>query len=146
MFELTPFDRRRHSSLNSFNPFRELEELERDFFHSPGLAEFKTDIHDAGDAYVLEADLPGFKKEDIQIDLEDHYLKISASRHTQSEEKDDKGQLLRCERSYGSFSRSFDISGVKQDAIKAAYKDGVLTLTMPKKEADQPSARRLDIE
>ncbi len=145
MFEMTPFERRHHG-MSSMNPFRELEEMERDFFRSPGLAEFKTDIHDSGDAYVLEADLPGFKKDDIHLDIEDHYLKISAERHTRSEEKDDKGCLLRSERSYGSFSRRFDISGVKEDAIKAAYKDGVLTLTMPKKEPAQPSARRLDIE
>ena len=63
------------------------------------------------------------------------------------EQKDQKGNYIRCERSYGSFERSFDISGVKTEEMKAEYKDGVLKLTMPKKQEEKnPSRRRLDID
>ena len=75
MFELMPFTRSRGVDL--YHPFRDLEELERNLFSSNGAAAFKTDIRDAGDAYVLEADLPGMKKEDIHIDIDGERLSIS---------------------------------------------------------------------
>ena len=97
------------------------------------------------DAYVLEADLPGVKKEDIHIDIDGDRLSISAQRSSTNEEKDSDGNYIRCERSYGSFSRSFDISGVRSEDISAAYDNGVLTLTMPKQVQAVPAARRLEI-
>ena len=105
----------------------------------------KTDIKETDDNYELIVDLPGFKKEDIHVDIEDGYLTISAERNSESEKKDDKGNFVRRERSYGSFSRSFDVSSVKTDDITGEYKDGVLTLTMPKKEENVPTSRRIDI-
>lgn len=132
MFELTPYERRHQRAL--FNPFRDMDNFEKSFWGDMAVADFKTDIKDNGKEYVLEADLPGFKKEDIHVDIEDGYLTISAERNSESEKKDDKGNFVRRERSYGSFSRSFDVSSVKTDAITGEYKDGVLTLTMPKKE------------
>ena len=143
MFELTPF--RRNHTLASYDPFREMEEMEKRFFHDIP-TEFRTDIQDTGNAYVLEADLPGFKKEDIHIDIGDNTLSIRAERHTEAEEKDRKNHYVRCERSYGAYSRSFDISRVKAEEITAEYKDGVLKLTMPKKEAASPASRRLEIQ
>ena len=77
MVELTPFERRRRH-MEPFNPFRELEEMEKSFFRDNSIAEFKTDIKDTGTAYLLEADLPGFRKEDIHVDIDDGYLTISA--------------------------------------------------------------------
>ena len=146
MFELTPFSRRNHK-LSTYNPFQAFDELEKEFFGNNSLSEFKTDIKDTGSAYELEADLPGFKKEDIHIDIDDNYLTISAQRHSEMEQKDQKGNFIRCERSFGSFERSFDISGVKTEDIKAEYKDGVLKLTMPKTQEEKtPNRRRLDIE
>ena len=145
MFELTPFDRRHHR-MQAYNPFHELEDMERHFWKDFSLPEFKTDIRDKGNEYILEADLPGFEKQDIKIDIDDHYLTISAERHSESEEKDKKGNYLRCERSYGSFSRSFDVSTVKTDEIKAAYKNGVLKLTLPKKENAEPARKQIEIE
>lgn len=145
MFELVPFERRNHGAM--YNPFRDFEEMEKSFFGSDAMGEFKTDIKDSGDAYVLEADLPGFKKEDIKIDLDGEYLTIRATRKGESDEKDKKGNFVRRERCFGSFSRSFDVSGVKAEDIKAKYADGVLTLTMPKKQAKVlPEARHLEIE
>ena len=140
---------RRNNSLSAFDPFRELDELERAFFgdgRSTKMAAFSTDIKDNGDHYTLEADLPGVKKDDIKLDLTDNVLTINAERHSEYEEKDKKGNYVRCERSYGSYARSFDISGVKAEGIKASYNDGVLSLTLPKKDVEVSGSRRLAIE
>lgn len=153
MFELRPFDHR-NNHLRTYDPFREMEELERAFFGRPfvgersfaGLSEFKTDIRDQGDSYLLEADLPGFRKEDIHIDLDGDTMTIRAERHSEHEEKDKEGSYLRCERSYGSYQRSFDVSGIEESGLKAEYADGVLKLTMPKKQQTVSSARRIEIE
>ncbi|MDE7219368.1 MAG: Hsp20/alpha crystallin family protein [Oscillospiraceae bacterium] len=144
MFEMMPFNRSRGVDL--YRPFRDLEELERSLFSNSGVTAFKTDIRDAGDAYVLEADLPGMKKEDIHIDIDGDRLSISAERSAVKEEKDENGGYIRCERSYGSFSRSFDISGIRGEEISAAYEDGVLKLTLPKQTRAVPASRRLEIQ
>lgn len=148
MFEMRPY---RRNSMSTWNPFSEMEEMERrlfnnDFFSGRGLAEFKTDITDEGDYYELKADLPGFKKEDIHVDIADDRLTVSAERHSNYEDKDKKGNYLRCERSYGSYARSFDISGIDATGIKAAYADGVLRVTLPKQKEVPASSRRLEIE
>lgn len=143
MFELT---HRNNHSMNNYNPFREIEELERSFFGSQDLAEFKTDITDEGDHYLLEADRPGFEKKDIQLDVSGDTLTIRAERHSKVEEKDQKNKVIRVERSYGSYSRQFDISAVDADRIKAKYDNGVLRLTLPKKETAAPASRQLLIE
>jgi HSP20 family protein len=145
MFELIPF-RRFSQNTSLYNPFKELEEMEKLFFKGSTLAEFKTDIKDNGDSFLLESDLPGFKKEDIKIDIEGDYLTISAERRSDFEEQDKKGNYIRCERSYGSYKRSFDISEIDAEGISAEYLNGVLTLTMPKKQAVLPASKRLEIK
>ena len=116
------------------------DQMERAFFGDGswgrGLSEFKTDIQDKGDSYLLEADLPGFKKEDIHVDVDGDTMTIRAERHSEHEDQDKKGNYVRCERSYGSYQRVFDISGVEVADISAQYNDGVLKLNMPKKSAD----------
>ena len=144
MFEMMPFTR--NHGVDLYRPFRDLEELERSFFSNSGATAFQTDIRDTGDAYVLEADLPGMKKEDIHIDIDGDRLSISAERNAVKEEKDENGGYIRCERSYGSFSRSFDISGIHAEGISAAYEDGVLKLTLPKQTKTVPASRRLEIQ
>ena len=139
---LVPYSRKNHSV---YNPFQDFDDLEKAFFSDRSLGELKTDIKDLGESYALEADLPGFKKEDIHVDIEDGYMTISAERSNETEKKDDKGNFVRRERSYGSFSRSFDVSSVKTEDITGEYKDGVLTLTMPKKEENMPTSRRIEI-
>ena len=96
---------RKNNSVSNYNPFRSLDDLERAFFSDNALDAFHTDIVDNGSEFVLEADLPGFKKEDIHVDLSGDQLTISAERHSDYEEKDKKNRYVRCERSYGSFSR-----------------------------------------
>lgn len=151
MFGITPYNRERRAE---YNPFREMEELERrfftepfgDFFRSGGLSEFKTDISDKGDSYLLEADLPGFDKKDIKLDLSGDVLTVSAERHAEHEDKDKKGNYVRIERSFGKYSRQFDVSGVDVEKIGAKYEDGVLKLTLPKKEKVLPASKSIEIE
>lgn len=151
MFELTRKNNNRE--LNTFNPFREMEDMERrffgsrfdDFFRSTDLAEFKTDVTDEGDHYLLEADLPGFNKEDIHLDLNDNTLTIQAERHSNVETKE-KHQVVRLERSYGSYCRSFDLSGIETEGIKAKYDKGVLQLQLPKKQEAVPTSHQIAIE
>lgn len=143
MFELMPFEHRNHFGV--YDPFRDLEKFEKSFFGDFASA-FKTDIQDNGDSYLLEADLPGVEKGDIKIDIEGDCLTVTAQRSGQVEEKDEKNRYVRRERSYGSYSRSFDISGIKADEISAAYENGVLKLTLPKKGEATPTSRRLEIQ
>lgn len=149
MFELS---RRNNGYLdNRYDPFREMEKLERSFFGDPffgsrDLAQFQTDITDEGDHYLLEADLPGFDKQDIHLDVTGDTLTIQAERHSKAEEKDNKDRIVRVERSYGAYSRRFDLSQVDAQNIRAKYENGVLSLTLPKKEGVQPASRQLEIE
>lgn len=152
MFELSR--RNNHHQMQAYNPFREMEELERSFFSNPfgsffgmqDLAEFKTDVTDEGDHYLLEADLPGFEKKDIHLDLSGDTLTVHAERRSKMEEKDQKDKVIRMERSYGSYSRQFDVSGVNAEQIKAKYENGVLRLTLPKRERSLPESKALEIE
>ena len=144
MFELIPFDRTMRR-MAGFDPFRELDNMERSFFNDANVVSaFRTDVSDTGDAYKLEAELPGFSKDDIKIDIENDCLTISAERKFDDESK--KKNFVKRERFYGSYSRSFDVTGIDTDKIEATYNDGVLTLNMPKKKAEVPASRRLEIK
>lgn len=144
---------RRNYEISLFNPFSELAELEKNFFGNPygffrnrNLGAFRTDIKDEGDAYLLEADLPGFRKEDIGVDISEDVMTIKAERKTEREDKDSKGKYICCERSYGSFTRQFDLSGINAENISAKYENGVLTMKLPKKTPTVPETRRLTID
>ncbi len=146
MFELIPFDRR-GNRVSAYDPFRIFDEMERSLWgNTPRqtISAFRTDVIDTGDAFVLDAELPGFKKEDISIDVENDCLTISAERKLNEEEKGKN--FIKRERFYGSFSRSFDVSGINVDGIEAAYENGVLKLTMPKKVETVPASRKLEIK
>ena len=144
MFNLTPY--RKHNEISYYDPFQMMEEMERRFWGGNTLASFKTDIRDKGDSYLLEAELPGFQKEDIDIQLSDNNLTISAEHKTESEEKDQKGNFVRRERTWGCYSRSFDVSDIDTTRIKAAYQNRNLTLTLPKRTETAPSNRTVVIE
>ena len=143
MFELVPYSRKRNVTF--YNPFDELEEMQRRLFGESAVREFKTDIRDNGESYLLEAELPGFKKEDIGVNLEGDTLTIRAERSESTEEKDGKGKFVKRERCYGSFSRSFDMTGIRVEDISAAYENGILKLTLPKKQETLPTSRKLEI-
>ena len=141
MFGLTPYSRNYYVA--TYDPFKEMEEFERRFFgqRTPAL---RTDIRETENAYILEADLPGFAREDIHAEIKDGYLTIRAEHKSENEDKNDK--YLRRERSYGSFSRTFDLEGIDAEAITATFKDGVLTLELPKLAPKPEEARRVEIK
>ena len=137
MFELMPYATRR-TIMNPFTFF------DSDFWGAAG--EIKTDITDTGDAFKLESDLPGFKKEDIKLSLNGETLTIKATRHSDFENQEKKASYLRCERSYGTYTRSFDVTGVEVSQISASYNDGVLRVRLPKQGPKQPDNRTIVIE
>ena len=144
MFEITPY---RQQNLGYFDPFRELDAFERSVFGKHGaIKTFGTDIRDLGNEYLLEADLPGFDRGDIKVEVNGDCLTVKAERRTSEEKKDKNNNLVYSERSFGSFERRFDISGINGDAISCAYKDGVLQITMPKKQPEKPETRQLEIK
>ena len=136
MFELMPYATRR-IAMTPYTAFN------NDFWNCVS-KELKTDITDSGDAFKLETDLPGFKKEDIKIDILQERMTISAERKVDTEEKGKDGYVRR-ERGYGSFSRSFDVSGIDTANITASYNDGVLCMTLPKKPELVPENRAVTI-
>lgn len=103
------------------------------------------DIEEQDDHFLVTADLPGVKKEDISITLENGVLTLEAKREEQSEEKK-KGKVIRRERRSGSYMRSFSVgNNISEADIKAAFKDGVLKLELPKPKEAAPSSRRIEV-
>ena len=140
--------------ITGYNPFRAIDEFEKRMFREPftpfnvagPAAIFKADIKEDDGKFMLEADLPGFNKDDINLDVDNDILTIKAERHSDYEDKDKQGNYVRCERSYGTYSRSFDMSAIDVDHISAKFENGVLTLDMPKKEELLPKKTHLEIQ
>lgn len=104
---------------------------------------FNTDLIDQGDKYLLQAELPGFKKEQINLTIDHEILTISA---VQSEEKKiSKDKYLRQERRYNSYQRSFHIPGIRMEGITAIYQNGVLEITLPKMSSESNEVKRIKI-
>ena len=104
--------------------------------HSKNL--MKTDVRETENSYELDVDLPGFKKEDVNVELKNGYLTIATSKSLDKDEKDQKGRYIRQERYAGSVSRSFYVGeDVKPADVKASFEDGILKLSVPKAEAKQ---------
>ena len=96
----------------------------------------KTDIREHDTGYELDVDLPGFKKDEINIELENGYLTISAAKGLDKDEQDKKGKYIRKERYAGAMQRSFYVGdAVTEEDIKAKFEDGILKLSIPKKDA-----------
>lgn len=144
MFGITPYERR-NNSLMFWDPFKELENMEKKFWGERMPSNFRTDIRDNGKEFILEAELPGFDKEDIGIDVKDGYLTINASHTEKNDEKDKNGSYLRRERSFGSMTRSFDISAIEEEGITASFRNGILELTLPKKAEKEEVTRKIEI-
>lgn len=100
------------------------------------LPEMGVDVQEFEDKYLMDMELPGYEKEDIQADLKDGYLTVSAKHETNQDEKDHAGKYIRKERTYGECQRSFYVGeAVTQEDIHASFKNGILRLEIPKKEA-----------
>ena len=140
MFGLVPFTARKDLARRE-DPFDRLfDAFNEPFFRGAmtpfadwgAASSFKVDVKDNGDSFELTADLPGLKKEDIKLSYENNYLTIAAEKNESKDEKDDKGNYIRRERSTGSVSRSFYIDGIDEAKVKAEFKDGVLKVDLPK--------------
>ena len=143
---LVPYARKNHT-VSNFNPFHDFDELERAFFSDNALSEFKTDIQEDGDNFVLEADLPGFKKEDIKLDLENGYLTISAQRSEELDQNNEESRYIRQERAVGSCARSFYVGKeLEPTDIAAKFENGILSLHLPKAEAKKQEPKPTMIE
>ena len=92
----------------------------------------KTDVRETDSSYELDVDLPGFKKDEISVDLKDGYLTISAAKGLDKDEQDKKGRYIRQERYAGTMSRSFYVGDVEPDQVSAKYEDGILKISLPK--------------
>ena len=124
MLNMTPYRRSGRPSLLDDRFFRNF------FDFSDNAAGFRVDVRDMGDKFVMEAELPGMKQEDIELTVENDALTISATR--KQEHREEKDNYLYMERRNGRFQRSFTLDGVDHEHIEAGYKDGILTVTMPK--------------
>ena len=115
------------------------------FFHKNESKLMKTDIKELDDKYVIDVDLPGYNKEDIKISVENGYLVINASTNEEKNEEE-KGKVIKKERYYGQCSRSFYISDdLTVEDIKASYKNGTLSLEVPKKDEQEKEAEKCNI-
>lgn len=139
--------------LKVWEPFRSFKplygDMERWFDDAPRSPEERTwhpnvDVYETEKSYVLKADVPGIKKEDIKIDVNGDTLTFRGEK--KFEEKTEKDNYVRVERSYGSFTRSFTLSdNVDPENIKASYKDGVLEITLAKKEEAKPKEIKIEV-
>ena len=123
-------------------------EVEKALYGKHASHEMKTDVRETDSGYEVDIDLPGFKKDEINIQLDNGYLSISAAKGFDKDEQDKEGKYIRKERYAGSMSRSFYVgNAITQDDIKAKYESGILRLSVPKKAAEEiESAKRIAIE
>ncbi|MGU9537439.1 heat shock protein Hsp18 [Clostridium tepidum] len=145
MFDMIPFRRNDLSRGDDvFSPFF------KNFFNDDFFAEisninkhFNVDLKETDEKYLIEADLPGTKKEDISIDFHNNNLIINAKREESTENK--KEDYVRRERRYGEFRRSFYIDNADEDKINASFDNGVLKIVIPKANKDNDKRKRIEI-
>ena len=145
MFGIIPFDMRNDLAAREDGFDRLFNWMNRpisSFFNDAGFTgkAFNVDVKDTGNSYELKAELPGVSKDDINLSYKDNYLTISTNQEKSQEEKDEDGCYIRRERYSGSMSRSFYIDNVDESNCQADFKDGILTVTLPKaaERADTP--------
>jgi HSP20 family protein len=130
------------------------DSFEKRFFgdHSPLYGKhaknlMRTDIRELADHYEVNVDLPGFKKDEVNLTVKDGYLTITAAKGLDKDEKDQEGRYIRRERYSGACSRSFYVGDVKPETVHAKYENGILTVSVPKAEAkNAEGAKRIAIE
>ena len=107
----------------------------------------KTDVRETEHTYEVDVDLPGFKKDEIKLDLKDGYLTISAAKGLDKDEKDKEGKYIRQERYAGACSRSFYVGDVETKDVSAKYEDGILKISLPKEaKKELPASSAIAIE
>ncbi len=131
-----------------FPTFRELDNTDRKLYGKHSNRVMKTDVHEQDDHYEVDIDLPGFKKDEININLENGYLTVSASKALDEEQKNSSGKLIRQERYTGAMQRSFYVGeNLTEEDVTAKFEDGVLRLCVPKKDAPKlPEKKTIHIQ
>ena len=125
------------------NFFRGFGNVDRALYGKNAQRIMKTDVRETDDSYELDVDLPGFRKDEIHLELNNGYLTISAAKGVDKDEKNDKGVYIRRERYAGQCARTFYVGeDVKQEDIKAKFEDGILKVTIPKAEHKAVEAKK----
>ncbi|SDZ27833.1 HSP20 family protein [Proteiniborus ethanoligenes] len=152
MFGLVPYSRRSKSMISKPNDFFNFDSFNSfvDSFFNADLfptalnnSQIKVDIKEKDSEYILEAELPGVNKENLNVEIKDDMLTISVEKNEQFEEE--KENYIRKERRFGSLSRSFYVDNIKAEDIKANFDNGILSISLPKKEVKANSSRKIDI-
>ena len=127
---------------------RQMQHMNRRLYGRNAKREMKTDVREKEDGYEIDMDLPGFKKDQVELNLENGYLTVTANKGFDKDEKDDKGRMIRQERYAGSMQRSFYVGdNMTEEDVKARFEDGVLHLNLPKKDAKKvPEKKTICIE
>ena len=133
---------------DDFFAFPDFRNIDRKLYGKRAANVMKTDVREHDDKFELCIDLPGFSKDDLKIELDNGYLQVSAEKKLDKEEKNEKGKLIRQYRYAGSMHRSFFVGdNLLEEDIQASFADGVLTVTVPKKEAPKvPEKKLIQIE
>ncbi len=149
MFNLVPFAGRNSGIQRSRDLFN-IEDIFENFFNDrffPSLyknsSQMKVDIKENEKEYILEVELPGIKKEEVNLEIDEGRLTISVRKDEQKEDKQDN--YIRKERSFSAMTRSFEVSDVETDGIDAKFENGLLFITLPKKQEKEVKGRRIEI-
>lgn len=149
MFNMVPYSRKNNGITSKDNWFG-IDRFFDDFFRDPFFARvssmttpIKADVKETDKEYIVEAELPGVNKEDIVIDLHDDVLTFGVDIKQEKDEEND-GYIYK-ERQRGSYRRSFNVVNIDNEKVKASYKDGILTVNLPKAE-EEKKTRKIDIE
>ncbi|MHB8062545.1 MAG: Hsp20/alpha crystallin family protein [Ruminiclostridium sp.] len=145
MFGIVPF---RNNKIQERGNLFDLESMFSDFFNDSfmgfaGANSIKADVKETEKEFIIDAEIPGAKKEDIKLDLRDDRLIISIEKS--EETKEEKDNYIRRERRFGSSSRSFLVENVKHDEVTAKYENGILSIVLPKSETKKAN-NRIDIQ
>lgn len=116
-------------------------------FKDSDFGKMRCDIYEKDDSYYLEMDIPGFDKKDVNIEIDDNdYLTITAEKNVDNDSEDENKNYIRKERKYGKYQRSFYIGGIDKEKIDANFSNGILKVTMPKKEEEKSSKQTIEIK
>ena len=127
---------------------RQMQHMDRRLYGRNAKREMKTDVREKEDGYEIDMDLPGFKKDQVELTLENGYLTVTANKGFDKDEKDKQGRMIRQERYAGSMQRSFYVGdNMTEEDVKARFEDGVLHLNLPTKDAKKvPEKKTICIE
>jgi len=150
MFKLVPFKRNTDIEMKNRNLF-DIDNIFENFFNDTVFPTFysnsgqmRVDIKETDKEYVLEAELPGVRKDEVDIYLDDDTLTISVQKNEKTDEK--KDNYIRKERRSSSMTRSFAVTNIMNNRVSARFEDGILSITLPKKEQSKPNGKKIDIE